>query len=238
MRRPLVILAALVLALVTAMPAAAAGKAGQRPLSDWIDAQQANLDPTVPVELQAVDFFDPTSGENLIADMDGRIALWVSENGGASYTPSLAGNVTERLLPDGRALVKVEVRYSKAITYSWQDEGDFPNGPELFGYRASEIASGASAALGSGYFHLTFISPTPGGPLPDLNQLAFAPVEGQEILAVSFHNGAAGPLREASGWAEGTPGTAATQQVGVFHASFKGATGDGFPVEWVTVAPR
>jgi hypothetical protein len=238
MRRPVVILAALALALVTAMPAAAAGKAGQRPLSDWIDAQQAALDPTIAVEVQAVQFFDPTTGWNLIADMDGRIALWVSANGGDSYTPNLAGTVTERLLADGRALVKVEVRYAGAITYVWQDEGDYPNGPELFGYRASEIAAGASAALGSGFFHLTFISPTPGGPLPNLDQLAFAPFEGQEILAVSFHNGADGALREASGWPDGTPGTAATQQVGVFHASFKGATGDGFPVEWVTIAAR
>jgi len=238
MRRPVAIIAALVLALVAVLPAAAAGRAGQRPLSDWINAQRATLDPAVAVELQAVDFFDPTTGQNLIADMDGRIARWVSENGGASYTPNLAGVVTERLLPDGRALVKVDVTYSGAITYVWQDEGDFPNGPELFGYRASEIADGAPAALGMGYFHLTFISPTPRGPLPDLDQLAFEPVEGQEILAVSFHNRATGPLREASGWPEGTPGTAATQQVGVFHASFRGATGDGFPVEWVTVAAR
>jgi hypothetical protein len=225
-----------VLALVTAMPAAAGGKASQRPLSDWINAQQAVLDPSIAIELQAVDFFDPSTGVNLIADMDGRIALWVTANGGDAYMPNLSGNVTERLLPDGRALVKVQVRYSHAITYAWQDEGDFPNGPELFGYRASEIAAGASAALGSGFFHLTFISPNPGGPLPELGQLAFAPVEGQELVSVYFHCGADGPLREASGWPEGTPGSAATQQVGVFHASFKGATADGFPVEWVTIA--
>ena len=238
MRRLSTVLAVLLLALAIAMPAVAAGKAGQRPLSDWIDAQQGTLAPSVAVELQAVDFFDPTTGENIIADMDGRIALWVSENNGASYTPNLSGTVTERLLSDGRALVRVHVRFSNAITYAWLDEGDFPNGPELFGYRASEIAAGASAALGSGHFHLAFISPTPGGPLPDLNQLAFDPQEGQEILAVSFHVSSDGPLREASGWPDGTPGTAASQQVGVFHASFKGATADGFPVEWVRIVAR
>ena len=214
MRRTLIVPAALLLALARATPAAAAGKAGQRPLSDWIDAQQADLDPSSAVELQAVDFFDPTTGENIIADMDGRIALWVSANGGASYAPTLRGTVTERVLADGRAVVKVVLRFSHAITYAWQDEGDFPNGPELFGYRASEIAAGAPAALGSGFFHLAFISPTPGGPLPDLNQLAFAPVEGQEILSVSFHVSSDGPLRDASGWPDGTPGTATSQQVG------------------------
>jgi hypothetical protein len=223
-------------ALVAPSTTLAAGNAGQRPFSDWLDAQQAVLDPSVAVELGPISWYEPASGENIMADMDGRVAAWVTANGGSAVAPIITGTVIERVLPDGRAEVRVNLTFRNAITYVWldlNDFADFPNGPELFGYRASEIADGASATLGDGSFRITFLQPEPGAPLPELAQLAFAPTEGQEIISVAFHAQALGPLREASGYAEGTPGMGATQQIGVFQAS----TPDGYPVEWVTVKP-
>jgi hypothetical protein len=220
----------------SAVPMLAAPTAWIRPVSDWLDAQQAVLDTTIPVELGPISWYEPSSSENYMADMDGRVAMWVAANGGPLYEPTITGSVHERLLPDGRSLVSVQLRFDHAITYIWLDENDFadfPAGPELFGYRASEIAEGATPVLGSGWFSLTFIHTDPGGPLPELNGLAFAPEEGQEIVTVRFHASARGPLRADSGYAEGTLGQAATQQVGVFQAN----TPDGYPVEWVTYRP-
>jgi hypothetical protein len=230
------LLASLVLVMAIAAPAAAA-QAYLRPLSDWLDGQQAVFDPGTPLEFQEVSWFEPSSGENYLGDIDGRAAMWVLANGGADYTPTLRGRVMERVLPDGRALVTVQVWATNAITYVWQDEGDFPNGPELFGYRVNEIADGATPVLGSARMQVVFVNTAPGADLPDLFTLAFTPEEGQELLGVSFHGSAFGPLREASGWPEGTPGMGATQQVGLFFTGGGGATADGFPVEWVTVRP-
>jgi hypothetical protein len=234
MKRIMALLMAVATLLVMATPTGAAAGNWTRPLSDWLDAQQAVLDPTMPVELGPVSFFEPSSGEQILADMDGRVAMWVVANGGANYAPQLSGKVHERLLPDGRSLVTVFVQFRNAITYIWLDENnfaDFPNGPELFGYRASEIAEGSPAALGDGHFKISFTHTDPGGPLPLLEQLAFAPEEGQEITSVALHASARGALREASGYPEGTPGKGGTQQIG-FRPN-----GDGFPVEWVKYRP-
>lgn len=223
-------------ALVAPSTTLGTGNAGPRPFSDWLGAQQAVLDPSVAVEFGPISWYEPASAENIMADMDGRVAMWVTANGGIAVAPQISGTVIERVLPDGRAEVRVNLTFRNAITYVWLDLdnfADFPNGPELFGYRASEIVQGAPAALGDGSFRITFIQPEPGAPLPDLTQLAFAPEEGQEIISVAFHAQAHGPLRGASGYAEGTPGMGATQQIGVFQAS----TPDGYPVEWVSVKP-
>ena len=235
MRRFIAVALAAGLLTVSAVPASAA-TAWQRPISDWVEAQQAFLDPTIPVELQVISWFEPGSNENYLGDMDGRVAMWVAANGGPSLMPRLSGKITERLLADGRAEVLVNLRFDSAITYGWRDENDFidfPEGPELFGHRASEIVAGAPATLGRGVFSIRFIHTDPGGPLPELARLVFEPQPGEELLSVSFGASAFGPLREASGWAEGTPGRASTQQVGLFVAS----TPDGFPVEWVHYRP-
>ena len=220
---------------VSAAPVGAA-TATQRPLSDWLDAQQVGVDPTVPIEFQVISWFDPSTGDNILLDLDGRVATWVAMNGGPLHMPEFQGRVTERLLADGRAEVHVRLRVTDAITYIWRDENDFidfPEGPELFGYRASEIAAGAPAALGNAWLTLKFIHTDPGGPLPDFVLLAFDPEPGWEIISVTFHAAARGALREASGFPEGTPGIGSTQQVGLFTAS----TPDGFPVEWVRYRP-
>lgn len=235
MTRMIALLLAAALLAISAVPVVA-GRAWQRPIGDWLEAQQAVLDPTIPVELQVISWFDPEDIDNFLLDLDGRVAMWVAANGGPLHMPRFSGRVTERLLPDGRAEVHVRLRISDAITFIWRDENDFidfPEGPELFGYRASEIAAGAPVALGDGWMTLRFIHTDAGGPLPDLVQLAFAPEEGQELISVTFHGAARGPLREASGYPEGTPGWGGTQQVGLFTAS----TPDGFPVEWVRYRP-
>lgn len=236
MKRLLTLCLALGLLAMTAVPAAGAAGARQRPFSDWLSAQQVAPDATVPIEWQVVSWYEPATAVNIMADMDGQVGAWVAANGGQRYVPQTHGMVTERTLADGRALVQVELTFRDGITYLWQDENDFedfPAGPALFGYRAEEVAAGATPALGDGHFSMTFVLPAPGLPLPNFNQIAFAPEAGQEIISVAFHASARGPLREASGYAEGTPGKGATEQIGVFQAR----TPDGYPVEWVVYRP-
>jgi hypothetical protein len=235
MKRFLPLTLAGVLLLAVAAPVGAAGKATSRPFSDWLDAQQS-LDLTQPIELQVVSWFEPATGVQFLSDLDGRVATAA----GLADGPRIRGTVSERALPDGRGEVSVNLSYSQSITYLWLDENDFadfPNGPELFGYRASEVAAGATPTLGSGTLHLTFIHPTYGMPLPDFTQLAIAPLPGQEVVKVAFHGQARGDLRAASGYPEGASGKAAAQQLGLFQTTGGGATADGFPVEWVVYKP-
>ena len=80
-----------------------------------------------------------------------------------------------------------------------------------------------------------FINTAPGAPLPDLIQIWFFPVTGQELRYVQFSAKASGELRAAFGVPEGTPGRATVVQTGVYMASGKGATADGFPAEMINL---
>ena len=231
--------AATALTVAAAMPVSASGHAYSRPFSDWT-AGQTPLDTASPVEFSIVWWYEAATGEALVVDMDGRVASWIDANGGQAPGPQLQGTVTERPLPDGRAEVTVTETIRGAITYGWQDVNDFadfPSGPKLFGYRAEEIAASAPAVTGKASFAITFINTAPGAPLPDFAHLAFAPDAGQEIVFSHFDSGAFGPLRSGSGYADGTRGMAATQQIGNFRTTGGGATADGFPVEFVSFRP-
>jgi hypothetical protein len=167
--------------------------------------------------------------------MDGRVAAWINGHGGDVATPSYSGKVTERPLADGRTLITVTLRSSNAITYVWEDvEPEWWEGPMLFGHRSTEILAGAEPTYGSFTAQFRYITAAqPGDPMEDALDVIFEPDEGHELVMIRFSGHAFGPLREDSGWAEGTPGRASNQQVGLFQARGGGAVEDDFPTEGV-----
>jgi hypothetical protein len=128
------------------------------------------------------------------------------------------------------------------------DDFNFSN-PLLFGYRAPDVCDPeqdvevGDVALGHITMIIEFINAEPGDPLPDLLQLLIAPEAGQEGPRISLTRArASGPLREAFGVADGTPGRFNTTQNGLFQDECGedgcgpgGATVDGFPVERISL---
>jgi hypothetical protein len=158
----------------------------------------------------------------------------IVELGGDPLGTTYSGHIRERPLNDGRAEIQVILRTQNALT--WVNECcDFATSPVLFGARSTDVIAGAEATLGSCYMKWVFISPAVGDPIPDLMQLLFVPVAGQELLSFHFNGVATGPLSEAFGVADGTPGKLNVTQTGLFMTGFQGAVGDGFPVEHVNL---
>jgi len=151
--------------------------------------------------------------------------------GTVSFEPTMEGSVTERPLADGRAEVIVLLRTKNALC--WASDVESWPWPLLFGSQPWAVAEGAAPALGESTLHLVFTNPWPGHPLPDYNQLVIEPEAGQQLLSVDFQAKAYGPLHEAFGVAEGTPGRMTVQQVGLLEkGSGKGkAAADGYVVE-------
>ena len=82
-------------------------------------------------------------------------------------------------------------------------------------------------------FRLVFTNTGVGDPLPDLVQLLFEPLSGQEVRSISIAAAGSGTFRAAFGVPDGTPGRVQVTQTGLFMTAFKGATADGFPAEHV-----
>ena len=220
--------------------------AAQRPIEEFVSAQGTFcLDDGmsgcllfVPPVANYIGTSDPAQGICAAVDYAGLADEWItSASGGAiTFGTSFAGSVTERALEDGRAEVHVRLNTRSALT--WAIDGcDFASSPLIFGHRAPDVLAGADAALGDVLFQVKFINTAPGAPLPDLLQLFFAPEPGQEVRMLAIDARAKGTLREAYGVPEGTPGTLADIQSGLFMTHFMGATGDGFPVERITIQP-
>jgi hypothetical protein len=159
--------------------------------------------------------------------------------GTVSLGTTTSGTVTERPLADGRAEVSVRLHTRNALTWvasgGDNDTCDFATDPLLFGHRVPEVLAGEDAALGDSFLEVVFINPTPGAPLPDLIQLFFFPLDGQEPRSISFLASGSGTLRAAFDVPEGTPGQAQVAQRGIFQTPFKGATADGFPAERINL---
>jgi hypothetical protein len=168
---------------------------------------------------------DPVSGLSMSIDYAGL----ADETCGNVAGTTFAGTVKEKLLPDGRAEVMVELLTTDAI--AWVVNGtDFANDPVIFGVRWEVVRRrcvfNGTPVLGNSRLTVTFINTAPDAPLPDLIQLLVEPETGQELLAISLHAEAVGEL------ADGTPARAETHQV---------ANGKGgelrFSVENVFVEP-
>jgi hypothetical protein len=152
---------------------------------------------------------------------------------GGAFGTQIDGTITERPLADGRSEVSVRLHTRNALV--WVTACDFATGPLLFGHRVSDVLSGADAALGDSFLQVVFFNTAPGAPLPDLEQLIFAPEPGQEFRLISLRAQANGTLRPDFGVPDGTPGRATVSQTGLFMTQFKGATGDAFPAERINL---
>ena len=91
----------------------------------------------------------------------------------------------------------------------------------------TDIEDDAAPALGTSRLRLEFTNPSPGFPLPDFEQLLFAPEPGQEVLSVHFQASADGT------YATGETGKIHVIERGILDNGFHGAVGDGFPVELI-----
>lgn len=215
-------------------------QATQRPLSDFISAQGTTsiFIPPVP------DFIGWGTAAGVqppyfaSVDYAGLANGWLVANGHDSLGTTFGGSITERPLRDGRAQISINLNTRNALTWVCDiSNGDFANGTLLFGNRAQDVLLGAEAALGESHFQAVFKIEAPGAPLPDLvaNGFCVGPnPAGCELVSFSINSNASGRLHEAFGVAEGTPGRAVVSQKGVlFRGPFKGATGDGFPVELI-----
>ena len=128
-------------------------------------------------------FSDPARDLFLSVDYAGLVDDAV---GGALGT-EFDGRVIERLLPDGRVEVTVELETEDA-NFFLVDGQDFAEGPLLLGQRVSagDPPTIANPVLGECSFRLVFTNAAPGAPLPDLIQLLFFPDEGQELISTEF----------------------------------------------------
>lgn len=157
------------------------------------------------------------------------------------YTVSNGGTITVRPLADGRAEVSVQLHTKNALT--WVADGgdngacDFATDQLLFGHRVPNVLPPVvvNAALGDSFLKVVFINTGPDDPLPDLEQLIFAPEPGQEFRFISLRAQTNGTLRAVFGVPDGTPGRTEVSQTGLFMTKFKGATGDAFPAERINL---
>jgi hypothetical protein len=147
---------------------------------------------------------------------------------------TFSGTITERTLQDGRALIKVSLHTENALTWvipfdPTSSDNQFRDNELLFGVRAADVIDGAAPSLGTSKLVLEFTNPAPNLPLPDFNQLLFAPEPGQELLSVHFEATATGTLPD------GSTGKLHVSERGIFDNGFHGAVGDGFPAELINL---
>ena len=223
----------------------AQAKATQRPIEEFIDAQGTYCVDDgaggcflfVPPLENFVGWSDPAQELFASVDYAGLANTWLKEqsSGAVDLNTAFIGNVTERLLADGRAEVIVNLSTRNALT--WVVDGyDFTASPLLFGDRAPEVLTGAKPGLCDSHLLVKFINTAPGVPLPDLIQLLFAPEIGQELLSLAMRCNAEGPLHEGFDDVEdGTPGRAIVLETGLFMTGYHGAVADGFPVEKINL---
>ena len=233
-------------ALLISAVASADGPAKKLPLSAFLDTQgsQNIYIPPVPdyfgwvapppgVKTPALSY---VGGNSASCDYAGLANEWLIDNGGADLGTSISGSVTERPLSDGRILVHVELHAVNALTFGMRitapDFGNFATDPLIFGARAQDVLLGATPGIGE--CHASFTWKQSPGALVDFNH-----TEGNasfEYVDLSFRANANGPLTALAGYGpDGTPGHLIISQTGFFRTTFKGATADAFPAEFVEV---
>ena len=244
-----------IFAAVTLLPALASvpAIAGQRPLSDFTSQQgawcavvtdQGELDCaasyyggpdcltgglpfTFPQE-----WSDPKTG--IFASVD---TLGQFDDG--DFGTTLDGSISEAKSPGGLAKVDVTVHASNALMRAYAFDPDF-NAIPLFGHLFGEVEEGAPPTLGDSLLKVSFTNTAPGAPLPDFFQMAFCPAPGQALQFLAIRASASGPLREAFGVPEGTPGRLEVTQTGLIGTSLianphSRVALDAFPVEHIII---
>ena len=226
-------------------PAGAQGTVLQRPIEDFLVAQGTL--PTLPGF--ATNFISWTGRSGPKEDVTRVMTLDYAGLDAASVglpAPELHGTVTERPLASGMTNVRVSLRTRNELAYVHECAGDgCPIGAVLFGLTPTEAAADpGGAAYGSSLLEVEYeVARAPGAPMEDLIALFFVGLPYDSLpLFAAFTGSADGPLRAASGCAEGTTGRASTTQTGLIlagiHNGFRGALGDAFPAEWVDIRPE
>ena len=163
------------LAVVAVDPTRAVAQTMKRDILEFVDAQgtfdlendmlglPAQFLPPVP---NFITFADPVAELAMSADYAG---LADATCGGFAGT-TFKGQVQEKVLSDGRALVTVKLKTRNAIT--WVTDGLSFSSPVIFGSRWQDVEGecvfDALPTLGTSDLTVTFINPEPGAPLPDL----------------------------------------------------------------------
>lgn len=174
-----------------------------------------------------------TDTNNFLAASVDYAGLADDATGGVLGT-TFSGTISERPLADGRVLITVNLRTENALTWvvpydPTSTENQFRDNELIFGVRAGDVIDGAVPVLGTSRLVLEFTNPAPGLPLPDFNQLLFAPDPGQELRSLHFDAKADGAF------ADGSIGKLHVNERGIFDNGFHGAVGDGFPVELINL---
>ncbi|HET9952014.1 MAG TPA: hypothetical protein VFS09_09495 [Candidatus Eisenbacteria bacterium] len=229
--------AAILLGPITAMGAA---PMSTRPISDFISAQ-GTTNGFIPPIPDFIGWGDNPFHQFASVDYTGLAAAWLRASGGPDVGTTVSGTVTERKLSDGRVMVTVVLRTTRAITWVWGGEGDLATGPLQFGYRANEILADPTVtpALSNSEMKAQFTNTGPGAPLPDL-VAAFilgGALPGQELRSLMFRSSGTGAIHEIFGVPEGTPGQLIVTQTGIFMPHSQAPTYDGFPAERVDLHP-
>ena len=232
----------LVLACVALACAVNAQTTITRNLSDFLNAQGAFL-PGYPGPVKAfLGSGDPSNGRMISVDYANLVnQCWPTLN----LPTTVDGAIHERQLPDGRSEVTVIMHTQNALT--WVADGDFATGKILFGQRwntsgtcslTDSTSSGLDhPVLGDYFLHVVFINTTFGAPLPDLEQILFAPEPGQQVLTFKNSASAVGPLYNLPGVPDGTIGRASTEQIGLLYKTNGKPAIDGYTVERVELQP-
>ncbi len=207
-----------------------------RPISDFISTQG-----TFCVDPPTCTLFVPPA-PNFVAFTDTVHDLGISfDYAGLSDIPldgalgtTFDGTISERTVADGSVIITIHLHTSNALVYvipfdpNSSDSNQFGNNPLIFGTRTADVLAGAQPALGDSSFDLQFTNSAPGLPIPDFEQLLFAPAPGQNLLSATFEGSASGTFA-----ATGKPGKVHVIEKGIFHNGFHGAVADGFPAEFI-----
>ncbi len=237
-----------IVAMMFGATAWADGPATQRPLADFLSTQGSTnifippvpdylgwLAPPPGVKTPASSY---NGGNSASCDYAGLANKWLVANGGPDLGTAFSGSVTERSLSDGRVLIQVELHTTNALTFGMRITngafGDFALDPLIFGARAQDVLAGATPGLGE--CHASFAWKQDPGALLDYEHAFFFGGPGFEPVDLSFRTMATGPLTALAGLGpDGTPGHLFVSQTCFFRTSFKGATVDACPAEYVEV---
>lgn len=256
--------------VLTTPPILAQTKTVQHPISDFVDQQGTYcytdglgspcLLFTPPIQnfigWTNIDYKTQPQQGPLCASVDyaGLANKWLIPQG-VDLETQTAGQITETQLPDGRGEVYVRLHTSNALAWVVYGTGsnnsgscDFEKGPLAFGYRAPTLLlePKIQPALADSFVTFKFTNAHFGDPLPDMIQLLFFPLPGQQVIAYSAVVTATGSLwsqppqgSTQQGVETGTGKLKITQrgllQIPSNSPSFK--NDDTFPVELINLIP-
>jgi hypothetical protein len=153
---------------------------------------------------------------------------------GGTLGTTFDGTISERTVSDGSVIITVRLKTSNALAWVIpfdpnSTDNQFGENPLIFGARVTDIQAGATPSLGDCKLDLEFTNSAPGLPIPDFEQLLFAPEAGQAVTSVVFEGTASGMF------ANGATGKVHVIERGILDNGFHGNVADGFPAEFITL---